>query len=84
MKIPNKFRSSDGTFTVIPDDSVQLAGYDMNGEEVYDGDELVNEDGEIYFAAVDFGTYVVEEVAGVKVPISTGTSTDELTLKKGE
>lgn len=39
-KVPLKFKNADGTFTTLPDDSRQLVGYDITGEEVYEGDEI--------------------------------------------
>ena len=35
----------DGTFEVIPESIAQLVGYDKDGNEVYEDDEVVDENG---------------------------------------
>ena len=37
---PLKFKNSDGTFTILPDEARQLCGYDYDGNEIYEGDRL--------------------------------------------
>lgn len=39
--IPLKFKNADGTFIVLPDDAHQLCGYDITGDEIYEGDKLL-------------------------------------------
>ncbi len=38
--IPLKFKMPDGTTLILPDDARQLCGYDITGDEVYEGDKV--------------------------------------------
>ena len=43
---------------LLPDDAVQLIGYDLNGQEVYDGDKLWDyRDGTSGYAALNAFSY---------------------------
>lgn len=38
--IPLKFKLPDGTTLILPDGARQLCGYDITGDEVYEGDKV--------------------------------------------
>ena len=50
---------NDGTHCVVPDTIAQLIGLDMDGREVYEGDAVIVEDGNILHAAI-FNTVAID------------------------
>lgn len=65
------------TVVVERDSVAQLVGYDADGNEVYEGDELVNRNFQVdFFTAVLFGGVITDEGFSHDIPV------EMLTLKE--
>ena len=72
------FIKQDGCYyEVYPDSVAQLVGYDSAGNEVYEGDELVNRNFQVdFFTAVLFDGVITDEGFSHDIPV------EMLTLKE--
>ena len=85
--IPIKFRAKDrrgkivyGSYERIDKNSLaQLVGYDVNHAEIYEDDELVDEDGNVYHACL-IAMFIRNDTLGFNLTPAT-VHLHQLTLK---
>lgn len=84
-QIPLKFKNSDGTFTILPDEARQLCGYDCDGNEVYEGDELISDDSVLFIADKigQAGRYCKDYDEDMALIVFDDTDIDMLRLREG-